>query len=215
MGNKISVKTFYDSYLTSATKAGLMANEWRVEFDTGLDQSLLDFYVNDIKLPNLELIEVEKKYRGRTFVAPAGFKYAGDVDMTMNCDSTMSLYSFFAGLINNISPLIQVSGTAQPSANEQFLPGAETGNVITQLDGLSFTNTTGASWAATWTPDANATVPVYIYVGPDGVGGTYSLFNAFPIEIGGIEFSNGNPDIATFSVKLAYAYFSYASQASA
>ena len=44
-----------------------------------------------------------------------------------------------------------------------------------------------------------------------GIGGTYSIYGAFPTSIGGVEFTNAGPAIATYKVTLAYAYFNYVS----
>lgn len=214
MPNKISVKTFYDNYLVSGSKAGLMANEWQVYIpdvaQTSGMQAKLDFYVNTVKLPNLELIEVTKEYRGRSFAAPAGFKYTGDVTFEVNLDSDLTIYSYFAGLISAISPLAQVSGTGNIG------DGDGTSAVTTADEILG----SGFIWPATWTPDAT-TSTIQIKLGPDAVqvsgaaaptvGGVYTLHGAFPTEISGIEFTNGTPEIASYSVTLAYAYFEYQS----
>lgn len=214
MGN-ISVSQFYDRYLKTADKAGMMANEWNVQISAvGIgsiaNQTLLDFYVNDITLPNKELIEVEKNYRGRKFQAPAGFKYSGDLEMTIDMDTDMTIYKAFAGMINSISPLVQISAGSAWVGQESALASAG-------LD-VSDQNSGNLVWAPEWSPSATATV--FIRIGApiwDGVNGTeatgyggiYVIMGAFPTVIGSVEFENASPSIATYKVTMAYAYFKY------
>lgn len=200
----LTVKNFYDKYLTSADKAGMLANEWVVTLrsvgGTQYSGALVDFYVNDITLPNKELIEVQKSYRGRKFSAPAGFKYAGDVEMNIDCDTNLVLYSIFANMIHAVSPFVTV-GNAQ-------LSGDGTG-ITYDGDG----QITDATWAASWTPTAltdGGLANVTIKLGSTANGGTYSVFGAFPTSISGVTFENGAPGIATYKVVMAYAYFDYA-----
>ena len=209
-----NVKRFYDNFLTEANKAGLMANEWKVVIPllttpqtSGIEaqpQATLDFYINDVTLPNKKLIEVDKAYRGRKFNAPAGFTFEGDVIFTIDLDSSMAIYTAFANLIGAISPLAQFSGV--------------TGNMgtgyVDDTEGaasVSLSNDAGMVWSPEWEPTATQN-NIDIYVGPNGNGGKYTLHGAFPTEIGEIDFANDTPAIATYTVTFTYAYFTYEAQ---